>query len=175
MASVSYNPSNNFKLRFELKPNYTIKFDGYNVRLPKITTISINSDGFRDKEYPLEKSKNTFRIIILGDSVTSGFGVENNESYPEILEAKLNALNNGINYEVLNFGVWGYGTTVRLLIAVVDKAFPHQLLLAGLHLSSGSPASPEPYKCPSSPTPRGSHLWRAQASSLSRISYIQHI
>jgi hypothetical protein len=127
-------PSNNSKLRFELRPNYTIKFDGYNVQLPKISTISINSDGFRDKEYPLEKSKNTFRIIILGDSVTFGFGVENNESYPKILEAKLNTLNNGINYEVLNFGVWGYGTIQEVeTLKIKGVKYKPDMVILGYH------------------------------------------
>jgi len=45
--------------------------------------------------------------------------------------------------------------------------------LVGLGLGSGSLASPELHGCPSSPTPRASHLRRAQASSLSEDIYMQ--
>ncbi|MBS3052262.1 MAG: SGNH/GDSL hydrolase family protein [Candidatus Aenigmarchaeota archaeon] len=92
-----------------LKPSFEQKFDGFGVKLP-VTTIKINSDGFRDKEYSIEKPNDTFRIVVLGDSITFGWGVNNDEIYTEILEEKLNSLNNGINYEVLNFGVPGYNT-----------------------------------------------------------------
>ena len=36
----------------------------------------INKYGFRDGDYSLKKPKSTFRIIILGDSITAGGGVE---------------------------------------------------------------------------------------------------
>jgi len=108
--NFTISPSNDPLLPCELKPNFEQKYDGEIARLPRITTIKINSDGFRDREYLIDKPNNTFRIVVLGDSVTFGQGVELNETYPKILEKKLNALNNGINYEVLNFGVPGYNT-----------------------------------------------------------------
>jgi lysophospholipase L1-like esterase len=104
-----YKTSNNSILVNELIPNFSQKFDGFMVKLPE-TTITINSDGFRDKDYSVIKPNNTFRIIILGDSFTFGTGVENWETYPEILENKLNYLNNGVKYEILNFGSPGYAT-----------------------------------------------------------------
>jgi len=61
---------------------------------------------FHDYEYSIDKSNNTFRIIALGDSMTYGWGVRTNESWPKQLERKLNRLYT-TNYEVLNFGVPG--------------------------------------------------------------------
>ena len=45
------------------------------------------------------------KIIAFGDSLTAGFGVEENESYPYLLQQKLKA--DGYDYEVVNAGVSG--------------------------------------------------------------------
>lgn len=45
------------------------------------------------------------RIIALGDSLTAGFGLEEPESYPYLLQQKLKA--DGYDYEVVNAGVSG--------------------------------------------------------------------
>ena len=53
---------------------------------------SINSLGFRDRrEYSLEKPPNTFRILVLGDSVTFGHGTLDDTTYPYLLEQQLRA------------------------------------------------------------------------------------
>lgn len=71
--------------------------------------IRTNSQGLRDREYPLEKPANTFRILVLGDSFTFGYGVEAEETYAKVLEKLLNR-GSTLKYEVLNGGVIGYGT-----------------------------------------------------------------
>src|SRR5215210_2205308 len=45
------------------------------------------------------------KILAFGDSLTAGFGLQENESYPYLLQQKLNA--EGYNYEVVNAGVSG--------------------------------------------------------------------
>ena len=45
------------------------------------------------------------KIVAFGDSLTAGFGLTENESYPFLLQQKLNA--DGYNYEVINAGVSG--------------------------------------------------------------------
>ena len=57
---------------------------------------------------PLVLPKNVVakpKIVAFGDSLTAGFGLEENESYPYLLQQKLNA--EGYNYEVVNAGVSG--------------------------------------------------------------------
>jgi acyl-CoA thioesterase I len=45
------------------------------------------------------------RIVAFGDSLTAGFGLTENESYPFLLQQKLKA--DGFDYEVVNAGVSG--------------------------------------------------------------------
>jgi hypothetical protein len=70
--------------------------------------VKINSDGIRDKEYSLNKPKDTYRIAVIGDSFTFGDGVLLNETFVKLLEKRLNQ-NPDLKYEVINFGVYGYG------------------------------------------------------------------
>jgi lysophospholipase L1-like esterase len=100
--------SNDSDLTSELKPG-TFEYYGYISPLNK-TTVIINSEGFRDHEYPVEKRNGTYRIAVIGDSFTFGQGVESEDTYPKQLES---LLNNGMidgNYEVMNFGVISYNT-----------------------------------------------------------------
>ena len=63
---------------YKLRPN----FHGYTTTgIP----LDINSLGVRDKEYQPQPGPNTFRIIILGDSVTMGQAIRQEDSYPHPL------------------------------------------------------------------------------------------
>jgi len=97
-----YRKSPNPYLRYELIPG------------TKSGNISINSDGFRGPDYPLTKPSNTFRIIMLGDSETFSFMLGQDEALSTQLEILLNQKSQGLNYEVLNFGVEGYSTFQEL-------------------------------------------------------------
>lgn len=50
-------------------------------------------------------SSNKPKIVAFGDSLTAGFGLSEKESYPFLLQQRLNA--EGYNYEVVNAGVSG--------------------------------------------------------------------
>jgi acyl-CoA thioesterase-1 len=52
------------------------------------------------------------RIVVLGDSLTSGRGMEKAEAYPAVLQARLD--DGGYHYQVVNAGVSG-DTTTRAL------------------------------------------------------------
>jgi len=64
------------------------------------TRFTTNSRGLRDKEYSIVKPPNVIRIVVLGDSFTWGFGVNDNAIYTEILESMYE------NVEVINLGVY---------------------------------------------------------------------
>jgi hypothetical protein len=97
-----YRRSFNPYLRYELIPR------------SKYGNIAINSDGFRGPEYSVSKPKNTFRIIMLGDSETFSFMLPQNDALSSQLQELLNKNSPSLHYEVLNFGVEGYNTLQEL-------------------------------------------------------------
>jgi len=70
----------------------------------------INSRGLRDREIPYAKPAGEFRIVLVGDSHTFGFGVPYEKHYARLLEGYLR------NVEVVNTGVGGYGVDQYLLM-----------------------------------------------------------
>ena len=76
----------------------------------------INSWGHRsDQEYTLEKPKGKFRILVLGDSMTVGQGIENVENtYPKKLEYYLNEKLQLPQFEIINTAGPGWNTDTQL-------------------------------------------------------------
>jgi hypothetical protein len=73
--------------------------------------ISTNSAGMRGRrEFPREKPAGVERLVIVGDSFTFGIGERDDDVWP----ARLAALLDG--WEVLNLGVYGYGTDQQYLM-----------------------------------------------------------
>jgi hypothetical protein len=77
----------------------------------------INSLGMRDHEYPAEKPPGTFRLLMLGDSMTEGFSVELKDSFVKRLERRLNASppRAGLRYEAANLGVASFSPLLQYL------------------------------------------------------------
>src|SRR5438094_961279 len=74
-----------------------------------MTRIRINDKGLRGKDYPYERVAGKRRVLVLGDSLVFGYGVEQDEVFTDVLEGMLPAT------EVINAGVSGYGTDQELL------------------------------------------------------------
>lgn len=89
-------------VHFGLKPGLEASFKGVPVR--------INSHGYRDLERTLEKPPGTWRIAVLGDSVTFGWGVRLEDVFTQRIEKRFNQRPDRYTYEVLNFGVPAYNT-----------------------------------------------------------------
>lgn len=70
------------------------------------TALSLNTHGFRDREFPESKPAGVFRVAVLGDSFAYGNGIAAEKRFSDLLR---NALPSGI--EVLNFGVPGDNTS----------------------------------------------------------------
>lgn len=74
-----------------------------------------NAQGMRsDREYAFTKPPGVTRILGLGDSFTQGYEVEVEETYLYRLERLLR--DRGLNVEVLNLGVSGFGTAEELIL-----------------------------------------------------------
>ena len=92
----------------------------------KIITKTHNSNGLRiDKDIPYEKGSKK-RVLLLGDSFVYGYGLDDDETIAVKLQENL-----GDNYEIINFGVDGYGTGQELLQFMEDglKYHPDIVLL----------------------------------------------
>lgn len=68
--------------------------------------VETNSDGLRDREYPVEKT-GKYRIIFIGDSLTFGWGAEREDTFEYLLEERLTRTHDA---EILNFGIGNYNT-----------------------------------------------------------------
>lgn len=105
----------------ELKRDYCQKHDGWAQTVVPTVTVCTNSDGLRDREYAVEKPEDVYRIIALGDAVTFGTGVNNSETWPNVLERRLNgrAWTDELpaeRFQVLNFGFPAWNTAREVTI-----------------------------------------------------------
>jgi len=71
--------------------------------------VEINSEGLRDRDYPLGRVPGKHRMLVLGDSFAWGYGVEQNERFSEVIEKSRP------DWEIINAGVSGYGTDQEYL------------------------------------------------------------
>ncbi|HIA50621.1 MAG TPA: SGNH/GDSL hydrolase family protein [Candidatus Melainabacteria bacterium] len=85
------------------KKHITWRHEGYSI-------AQVNSAGMLDREFPLEKSKDTLRIAVVGDSYVEALQVSREQNFCKLLEDSLgkNAVARGKNVEVLNFGISAY-------------------------------------------------------------------
>ncbi|MBN2407399.1 MAG: SGNH/GDSL hydrolase family protein [Elusimicrobia bacterium] len=101
--------------------------------------MGINSLGMFDREYDLKKGAGTYRILVLGDSVTwaARYIYPKEKRYTEILEEKLNesGVMPGYDFEVWNAALSGYSILeyARYLEEKGLKCDPDMILL-GINL-----------------------------------------
>ena len=80
--------------------------------------IKSNRLGMRDREYAEVKPANTYRVVLLGASHDMGTGVNDNETYENLVEDRLNEKTPDpryAHYEILNMSVGGSDILQRLL------------------------------------------------------------
>lgn len=118
---------------FRLKPNArtrfaTVEFD---------THIAINNVGVRDSEDIAPKAADERRIVILGDSLVLSVQVPFEQTYGELLEARLNARGGRHRYRVINAGVQGYGPVQeRLLFGKVGSTLEPDVVLVSVFVGN---------------------------------------
>jgi len=84
------------------EPGFTGTVDG--------VTYTHNAKGLRDREVPYDKPSGRQRILMVGDSLTWGYGVGDGETFSDVLERSLPGT------EVINLSVAGYGNGQELLL-----------------------------------------------------------
>ncbi len=95
---------------YVLKPNLTTTHRG--------ASWTTNSLGLRDRDYSQSKPSRTRRMALVGDSIGSGWGVDDGQGFEPLLEAALNASatgksDHGPAIEILNFSVPGHAPGQR--------------------------------------------------------------
>jgi lysophospholipase L1-like esterase len=132
VATNLHRLSNNPQLKYELVP---YAYSGYE---------AINGQGRRDFHYPEKKGDGVFRIAVLGDSVTYGWGTNVWKAHPNMTEYFLNHFQKDGRrpFEVFNFGVRGYGSGEEAEVFRV-KALPTNpdLVVIAYNLNDPDPYS----------------------------------
>lgn len=93
--------------------------------------ITLNSDGFRDREYAIPKPAGVYRVALMGDSFAWGIGLQEEETLARQLETMLNEQVDGDDIEVVNATKPGSNTLEQLQILqeTVLKYEPDMVLL----------------------------------------------
>lgn len=83
------------------------------------TSVAINAKGFRGPDREYSRNDSSRRVIVLGDSMAFGFGVDYDDTFGKQLERLMPGL------EVINLGVSGYSTDQELLL-YRDEGYKYQ-------------------------------------------------
>lgn len=106
-----------------------------------------NSEAMRDRGFPRIKPVGSLRVAAIGDSITYGFGVKSEESWPKQLEKMFDEQRYhtpNLRTEVLNFGVPGYSIAEEAAVLEYKAlAFDIDAVVLVLCLNDWNPASIE--------------------------------
>jgi len=126
--AVRYNDDNIFTtvdspaVHFSLKPGFPFYYKG--------TVSRLNGQGLRNTPVAIPKSKNTFRILVLGDELVFGPGLRNSETLPARLEQVLVNHCGGGRFEVINAGIprYNFARAAELLVPLSQRYRPDLVL-----------------------------------------------
>jgi lysophospholipase L1-like esterase len=94
--------------------------------------IVINRWGFHDTDFPLQKPAREFRALMLGDSITMGFGLTYAETFSAQLEKLLGPRDRKFaSHQVINAGVHGYSTFHEKHVLVRSLKFAPDIVFVG--------------------------------------------
>jgi lysophospholipase L1-like esterase len=115
------------------------------------TDVRINSQGLRNPEVAPRREPGVRRVLVLGDSLTFGWGVEERETFPRVLERMLNE--SGRQFEVINAGVGNYNTAQEVAwFTERGLAYEPDEVILGFYINDAEP------------TPRRTESWLASHS-----------
>lgn len=111
---------------FTVAPNQNSVHLGYTREFKhKVATNSLGLRG--SKEVEKQKPEGGYRILVIGDSMTFGWGVEDDETFSYVLERNLNAAAAEVGvprrFEVINAGFSGGFTLDGFYSWMVNKGF----------------------------------------------------
>jgi lysophospholipase L1-like esterase len=102
--------------------------------------VENNRYGFRDRDFKTPKPPDTYRVMVLGDSLTWGAGLAVEERYTAIAENLLSSAFPQKRFEVLNFGISGGPTTKeRDILQEFQQEVEPDLIVVGFCLNDPQP------------------------------------
>ena len=100
-----------------LAPNFSFEWSGRNPYCVEFTVpVQTNALGFRDREWRVDRSPDTIRIAVLGDSFVEAIQVPVEATATRQLEQRLAARFPGRRVETMNFGVSNYSLGQYLMV-----------------------------------------------------------
>ena len=103
--------------------------------------VAFNTLGLRDAERTQRAAPGTMRLLALGDSVTFGMGVPQEQTYPRQAEILLSE-SRGAPVEVLNMGMPGYNTVHQLAqLREIGLALDPEVIVVGFLYNDITPSS----------------------------------
>ncbi|MDD4899087.1 MAG: GDSL-type esterase/lipase family protein [Candidatus Omnitrophica bacterium] len=145
---LAFYPESYFITKFEatnrFQSDYTYGWDwrpGFKAsddKFGRVTSFSVSEQGFKDRDFSLQKPANTIRIACVGDSITEGVGVANADTYPKLLEKYLNSMGSQKKFEVINAGVSDYSLPQEYFyIKHKIVNFHPDIVILGYYLNDG--------------------------------------
>ncbi|MCZ6464572.1 MAG: SGNH/GDSL hydrolase family protein [Proteobacteria bacterium] len=135
-AATLKRSSAHYEVGHEHRPSQSVHLMGVDV----VT----NSHGFRSAEVTLEKPEDVYRVMLLGDSLTLGWGVEVEEIFARHLEDGLRQRLTGPGrvreVQVINTGVGNYNTDQEVaFFEARGRAFQPDLVILNYFINDAEP------------------------------------
>lgn len=94
--------------------------------------LETNSLGLRDSEHHFKKNPGTYRVLLLGDSMSMAEGVELEETYIKQFDKLANHRSEGEYIETINMAIRGYGNDQEVILfeRIGQKFHPDLVILA---------------------------------------------
>ena len=149
----------------EYKPNPYLLYE----RIPQGHGI-INSMGIKEREIPIKKEDNEFRILLIGDSAAEGSSVQQGNRFSEILERKLSESFPKRKITVINAGMPGYTSfsMVRLFKSRLNKYDPDAIIISVNNDCFNKPVETKERAVPLSMLPLFNVLYKSELYLLMR-------
>lgn len=80
----------------------------------RIVDYEISKQGLRDREFSHAKPADVLRVVVLGDSITFGVGVQQEETFSKVMERELAGRFPKKKIEVINAGIWATNTSQQI-------------------------------------------------------------
>jgi lysophospholipase L1-like esterase len=134
-----------FQLSHELGWEWTPGYDTVETYHGVDYRMAISGQGLRNEEIVVPKPHSTYRIVVLGDSITEGPGVDLSGTFVKLLEQLLQAESPDRMVEVINAGTGDYGTQQEFIwLQERGLAYEPDLVILAIYLNDSRGFSSPP-------------------------------